>query len=164
MSVLGRMAIAVTVVGLMAGLVLRAAVGRRRLRPLLTGLVAVPLALHAGYVAVLALVHGASAWMLLAYLVGAAGVGIGAVAVGRRLAERRGLWAASIPLLAAAVYAAVPFGLVSLALRGQGIDVDVVPTASYLAAAVFATALLLPFAPGGPGALTAWSRRLRRRR
>ncbi|MEJ2292705.1 MAG: hypothetical protein P8Y13_13885 [Deinococcales bacterium] len=165
MSVLTRLAAGLLLIGLFVGLVLRWTIGRARFRPLLTALVLVPAALHAGYVAVHALGHHAAALGLLAYLAGAALVVGAGVLLGRRWIDGRGLWAALTPLVAGVAYGALPFALYSWSLRRQSIDLDVVPTALFLGACLFGSALLLPFAPGGEsGSAGGWLGRLVRRR
>ena len=168
MSVLTRLAGGLLLAGLFTGVVLRLTLGRRRFATLLTVLVLVPAVLHAGYVSVHALAHRAAALAWLGYLAAAVlVVGAGSL-LGRRWVDGRGLWAALAPLLTGAVYGALPFALYSWSLRRQSIDLDVVPTALFLGACLFGSALLLPFVPGGDGgpgrSLGGWLGRLVRRR
>lgn len=164
MSVLTRLLGWLLLAGLALGAVLRVALGRRRFRPLLSGVVIAPAVLHAGYVVMQALGHGASALGSAAFLVGAAAVvGAGWLA-GRRWLGRRPLWAALSPVATAAVYGLLPFALYSWALRQAAIDLDIVPTASYVGACLFGTALLLPFVPSAGDASGGWFRRFLRRR
>lgn len=162
MSVLGRLLGWVLLAGLALGVVLRLTLGRRRFGALLTAFLLVPAALHAGYVLIHALGHGAAAVGALAYLLGAALVIGTGVLLARRWLVPRALWAALLPFAAGAVYAAVPFALYSWSLRRHAIDLDIVPTALFLGACVFGTALLVPFVPGGTGG--GWFRGLFRRR
>lgn len=164
MSVLSRMAIWLLAGGLLAGIVVRATLGRRRFRAVLAVTLVVPAVIHAGYVTVQALVHSASVWGVLAFLAGGAVVVAAGWWTGRRWTPRHGLWAAFVPALTGAAYGALPFGLYSLALRQQGIDLDILPTAVYLGACLFATALLLPFAPAGGASWSGLLGSFRRRR
>ena len=164
MSVLTRLLGWLLLGGLVVGGVLRLALGRRRFRPLVSGLVIVPAVFHVAYVVVQALGHGASALGTLAYLAGAALVVGSLWLAGRRWAARRPLWAALSPAATAVVYGLLPFALYSWALRRASIDLDIVPTASYVGACLFGTALLLPFVPGAGGSPAGWLRRFGRRR
>jgi len=164
MSVLTRLAGWLLLGGLAVGVVLRLALGRRRFRPLVAGLVLVPAVLHLAYVVIQALGHGASELGTLAFVVGSALVVAAAWAAGRRWTARRPLWAALTPVATAAVYGLVPFALYSWALRQVSIDLDIVPTAAYVGASLFGTALLLPFVPGAPTAARGWLRRFGRGR
>lgn len=163
MSVLSRLAVGLLLAGLAIGVGLRATVGRRRFRALLALTLIVPAVLHAGAVTVGALLQHASPWGAVAFLAGGAVVVATGTWAGRRWIAGRGLWAALTPLLTGVVYTALPFGLYSLALRRQGTDLDVVPTALYLGACLFGAALLLPFAPSGGGPARGLGRWLRRR-
>lgn len=135
--------------GLACGLGLRLALGRRRFAGLLTWALLLPWLLHAGYVSVHALAQRFSPWGALAFLAGGAALAAGAVLLGRRLVPGRGLLAALLPAALGLAYGLGPFLLVSLALRRSGITLDVLPTAAYAGACLFATAALLPFAPRG---------------
>ncbi|MEJ2289350.1 MAG: hypothetical protein P8Y02_12070, partial [Deinococcales bacterium] len=68
------------------------------------------------------------------------------------------------PLVAGVAYGALPFALYSWSLRRQSIDLDVVPTALFLGACLFGSALLLPFVPRAGGSSGGWLRRFVRRR
>ncbi|MEJ2668551.1 MAG: hypothetical protein P8Z81_15890 [Deinococcales bacterium] len=155
---IARLAAGVVLAGLAAGAVLRLALGRRRFPALLAGSLLVPWALHAGFVTVRALVQQAPVWMVAVFLGAGAALAFLAVALGLRLVPRRGLWAALMPLIAGTVYLLGPFLLASLALRRQAIDLDVVPTAVYAGACLFAAALLLSFAPAARGRPVNWPR------
>ncbi len=164
MSVLTRLLGWVLVAGLIVGVVLRVTFGRKRFLALVTLLIAVPAVLHVGYVAFQALGHGASVLVALAYLLGAtAVVGAGAL-FARRWVRERPLWAALAPVATGVAYGLLPFGLYSWALRRAAIDLDIVPTAVYVGACLFGTALLLAFVPRGGGPPRGWWRRLVRRR
>lgn len=151
MSVVARLGGWLVAAGLLVGLVLRFALGRRRFGDLLAGALLLPWLLHAGYASIQALTRGFSYWGVLAFVAGGALLAVAATWAGRRLTERRGLLAALLPAGLGLVYGLGPFLLLSVALRGAGIDLDVVPTAAYAGACVFATAALLPFAPRAPG-------------
>ncbi len=164
MSVLTRLLGWLLLGGLVVGVVLRLALGRCRFGPLVAGLVLVPALFHVAYVVIQALGHGASALGTLVYVVGSALVVAAAWVAGRRWTLRHPLWAALSPAATAAAYGLVPFALYSWALRQASIDLDIVPTAAYVGACLFGTALLLPFVPGGPGTARGWLDRFRRRR
>ncbi|HKI58705.1 MAG TPA: hypothetical protein VKA00_05775 [Trueperaceae bacterium] len=164
MSVVGRLGGWLVVAGLAVGLALRLLLGRRRFGPLLTAALLLPWGLHAGYVSIQGLTRGLSGWGVLAFVAAGALLAIAATWAGRRFVEGRGLVAALLPAALGAVYILGPFLLLSLALRRAGIDLDVVPTAAYGGACLFASAVLLPFAPrgaraGGAGGGRAWPRR-----
>lgn len=166
MSVVTRLAGWLVVAGLLVGLVLRLALGRRRFTGLLTAALLLPWVLHAGYASVQVAVRGFSGWGVLAFAVGGALLAAAATWLGRRLADRWGLLAALLPAALGIVYGLGPFLLLSMALRRAGIDLDVVPTAAYAGACLFATAALLPFAPRasrpgrtGHGPAWPWKRR-----
>lgn len=166
MSVVTRLAGWILLAGLAAGLVLRLVAGRRRFADLLSGALLVPWMLHAGYVSERALAHRFSVWGVVAFVLGGALLAGAAVVAGRRLVTEHGLVAALLPAALGLVYGLGPVLLVSFALRRSGVDLDVVPTAAYVGACLFATAALLPFAPRGwrPGGGTAgrrgpWNRR-----
>ncbi len=164
MSVLTRLLGWLLLGGLVVGVVLRLRLGRRRFRPLVSILVIVPAVVHAAYVVMQALGHGAFVLGSVAFLVGATVVvGAGWLA-GRHWAASRPLLAALAPAATAVVYGLLPFALYSWTLRRASIDLDIVPTAAYVAACVFGTALLLPFVPGSGGSAGGWLRRFVRRR
>ncbi len=164
MSVLTRMLGWLLLAGLAVGVILRLRLGRSRFRPLVSVLVVAPAVLHAAYVVTQALGHGAFALGAVAFLVGAIVVVGAGLLAGRYWAPSRPLWAALVPVATAVVYGLLPFGLYSWALRQASIDLDIVPTASYVAACLFGTALLLPFVPGAGGSSGGWLRRFVRRR
>jgi len=164
MSVLTRLLGWLLLGGLVVGGVLRLALGRRRFRPLVSGLVIVPAVFHVAYVDAPWPSACTTTLGALAYLAGAAVVVGSGWLAGRRWAARRPLWAALSPAATAVVYGLLPFALYSWALRRASIDLDIVPTASYVGACLFGTALLLPFVPGAGGSPSGWFRRFGRRR
>jgi len=149
MSVLTRLSGALLMAGLVVGLVLRLVLTRGRLRTLV-GLALVPLPLHMAVVALAAVKHGATLLGLGLYLVGGAAVGVAGWLIGRRGVPHRAWLAALMPSLVALVYGLLPFALYSWRLRTAGIDLDIIPTAVYLGATLFATGALLVFVPAPP--------------
>lgn len=149
MSVLTRLSGALLMAGLVVGLVLRLVLTRGRLRTLL-GLALVPLPLHMAVVALAAVNHGAALLGLGLFLVGGLGVGAVGWLIGRRAIPRRAWLAALTPSLVALAYGLLPFALYSWHLRATGIDLDIIPTAVYLGATLFATGALLVFVPAPP--------------
>jgi len=160
-SVISRLAVWLVLGGLLVGAVLRVVLGRGRFAALLVGALTVPWVLHAGYVAVQAAAHGAAWWGVLAFLAVGAALAVAALLLARRWLQPHGLWAALLPALLAAVYGLGPFLVMSVLLRRSGIDLDVVPTATYLGTSLFAAAALLPFAPRTDGARLRWPWRRR---
>lgn len=163
MSVLTRLLGWLLLAGLALGTVLRLALGRRRFPLLLALFLALPASLHVGYVMVHAIGHAAPAGAALLFLLAAVAVFLAGGWLARRWLERRPLLAALAPAATGIVYAALPFTLYSWYLRSQAIDLDVLPTALFLGTCLFASALLLPFAPGGGRGRGAWPGWLRRR-
>jgi sulfite exporter TauE/SafE len=163
MSVLTRLLGWLLVAGLIVGVVVRVTLGRSRFRALVTLLIAVPAVLHVAYAVFQALGHGASVLGALAYLVGATVTVAAGALFARRWVQERPLWAALAPVATGAAYGLLPFGLYSWALRRAAIDLDIVPTAVYVGACLFGTALLLAFVPGAGGPPTGrWRRSLQR--
>lgn len=160
MSVLTRLAGVLVLAGLGVGLVLRVTLTRSRLRALV-GWALLPLVAHLALVTLAAVQHGARPLGLALYLAVSGAVGGGGWILGRRHAVRRAWLSALTPALVAVVYGLLPFALYSWRLRAAGIDLDIIPTAVYLGATLFATAALLVFVPAPP-APPGWS--LRRRR
>ncbi len=149
MSVLTRLAGALLVGGLVAGVVLRLVLTRSRLRSLLL-LAMAPWVLHLGYVLVVSLRDGAPPAAAAAYAVAGAVVALGGTYLGYRSAARRPLVTALTPAAVGLVYGLLPFGLYTLELRHRLVDIDIIPTAVYGGACLFASAALLVFAPSPP--------------
>lgn len=132
--------------GALVGAALRVIAGRRAFA-LLAALAALPLALHAGYLLLLAGRAGLPSLPVIVFAVGAGALTLASALLGRGWAVTRPWWAVALPTVAAIVY----FVFATLALTGawerHEYSPDAVVGAAYGIAALFASGLLLPFAP-----------------
>lgn len=143
---LTRLVALAVVGGLGAGLVLRIWLGRGRFKLLVT-LATLPVVAHAALTLAAGVRAGVAPVGAGAFLAGALVVAAVGVVLGRRSVAVRPWLAVFTPLLSAAVYAAVPLLLFYFALRDAGARLDVLAAAGLVTLALFATCVLVSFAP-----------------
>lgn len=135
--------------GLGAGFVLRIALGRGRFGLLATIALGL-LPLHAVTVAWTAVRAGVGGVTVAVFLLAALLVAGSAAWLARRSVEERAWLAAFMPLVAGAVYGALPVLALVLLLRDQQWALDVVPAVTYAVLTIFSVAALVPFVPQAP--------------
>lgn len=146
MRLIIRFALVAIVLGLVAGLVLRRTLGRRRFG-LLATLSLLPVAAHAVYLAIIYWQGGLATVALLPFALVALALLVAGALLGRRWLRTRPILTALMPALVAVAYAVATSLLWTLSLRVTEVVPNAVAGAAVGLATIGLVAMLLVFVP-----------------